>query len=39
MVTLLDSVDKNPYSRLPNSTFKSLEGLRRAVAGQLLQED
>lgn len=36
---MLDSVDKNPYSRLNNSTFKTIDGARRAVAGQLLQDE
>lgn len=32
LVSVLDVFDKNPYSRVYNSTFKSLEFLRRVTA-------
>ena len=31
-VSLLDRVEKNPFSRLPNTSFKNLEGLRKVLA-------
>lgn len=39
MVSLLDRVEKNPFSRLPNTTFKNLEGLRKVLAFEVLNNE
>jgi hypothetical protein len=39
LVSILDVVEKNPYSRIPNSEHKTLEALRRSLATELLQEE
>lgn len=39
MVSLLDRVEKNPFSRLTNSSFKNLENLRKALAFEVLNNE
>ena len=35
MVTILDIFDKNPYSRIPNSTYKTMDNIRKEIALQV----
>jgi hypothetical protein len=39
MITILDLVEKNPYSRLQSSQYKDIGSLRRSIAALMLQED
>jgi hypothetical protein len=32
LVSILDVVEKNPYSRIPNSEHKTLEAIRKSLA-------
>ena len=38
MVSILDTFDKNPYSRVPNSTYNSLPNIRRFVAFEIFHQ-
>lgn len=38
MVSILDTFDKNPYSRVLSSNFSSLSNLRRTIAAQIFHE-
>ena len=38
MVSILDTFDKNPYSRIPTSSFTSMPNLRRMMASQIFHE-
>ena len=37
MISILDLFGKNPYSRVANSSLKSLEGVRAVIGEQLLK--
>lgn len=37
LISLLDVFDKNPYSRIYNSEYKSLENLRKTLSIQIYQ--
>lgn len=39
LITLLDVVDKNPYSRIQTTQHKDVPSLRRSIAALMLQED
>jgi cytosolic carboxypeptidase protein 5 len=39
LVSLLDLFDLNPYSRIPNTPYKSIEALRKDLATQLSKAD
>lgn len=39
MVSILDVFDKNPYNRIYNSNFKSMDVLRRLTAFEVFHED
>lgn len=39
LISLLDRTEKNPFSRLPNTSFKNLDGLRKALAFDVLNNE
>lgn len=39
MISLLDRIEKNPFSRLTNSSFKNLEELKRSTAFEILNNE
>ena len=39
LITILDVVDKNPYTRILNSEHHSLESMRKSLATEIFQEE
>jgi hypothetical protein len=37
LVSILDVFEKNPYSRVDNSEFKSMEDMRKSLATEIYQ--